>query len=149
MTEAPWWDDGSSASTVHSRMTACGGAETELGTRQRSAAASSQHVKRRRKGLALRYDYQQPGCRPPSRSAVDSPGKRALSSSRCDATPTGQLLVWHTRAMMQPVAIIATVPKPYSSAPSAAITSTSRPVRMPPSHRRATRSRRPLVVRIW
>ena len=30
------------------------------------------------------------------------PGKRALSSSRWLATPTGQLLVWHTRAMMQP-----------------------------------------------
>lgn len=35
------------------------------------------------------------------------PGKRARSSSRWDATPTGQLLVWHTRAMMQPVAIMA------------------------------------------
>ena len=47
--------------------------------------------------------------------SAGAPGKRARSSSRWLATPTGQLLVWHTRAMMQPVAIMATVPKPYSS----------------------------------
>ena len=59
------------------------------------------------------------------------PGKRARSSSRWLATPTGQLFVWQMRAMMQPVAIIATVPKPYSSAPKAAITTTSLPLRNP------------------
>ena len=40
-----------------------------------------------------------------------------------------------------PVAIMATVPKPYSSPPSAAATITSRPDRMPPSTRSTTRSR--------
>eukprot|EP00955_Chlamydomonas_euryale_P046641 353460-Chlamydomonas_euryale.AAC.20 len=77
------------------------------------------------------------------------PGKRARSSSRCDATPTGQLLVWHTRAMMQPVAIIAAVPKPYSSAPNAADMRMSRPLRTPPSTRSTTRSRSSLAVSTW
>ena len=36
------------------------------------------------------------------------------------------------RAMTQPVAIIATVPKPYSSAPMSAHWITSRPERQPP-----------------
>ena len=85
----------------------------------------------------------------PSLPSARSPGKRARSSSRCEATPTGQLLVWQTRAMMQPVAIMATVPNPYSSPPSAADTSTSRPVRIPPSTRSSTRSRSPLAVRVW
>mmetsp|Transcript_22559 Transcript_22559/g.63324 ORF Transcript_22559/g.63324 Transcript_22559/m.63324 type:complete len:282 (+) Transcript_22559:1993-2838(+) len=77
-----------------------------------------------------------------------APGNRARSSSRWEATPTGQLLVWHTRAMMQPVAIMATVPKPYSSAPSAAHMRTSRPLRRPPSARSTTRSRRSFARRV-
>ena len=64
-----------------------------------------------------------------------APGKRARSSSLWLATPTGQLLVWQMRAMMQPVAIIATVPNPYSSAPSSAACTTSAPDRKPPSAR--------------
>mmetsp|Transcript_10760 Transcript_10760/g.44501 ORF Transcript_10760/g.44501 Transcript_10760/m.44501 type:complete len:266 (+) Transcript_10760:802-1599(+) len=77
------------------------------------------------------------------------PGKRARSSSRCEATPTGQLLVWQMRAMMQPVAIIAIVPKPYSSAPMAAATSTSRPPLKPPSARTITRSRSWFASSVW
>mmetsp|Transcript_101 Transcript_101/g.410 ORF Transcript_101/g.410 Transcript_101/m.410 type:complete len:292 (+) Transcript_101:791-1666(+) len=71
-----------------------------------------------------------------------APGKRARSSSRCDATPTGQLLVWQMRAITHPVAIIATVPKPYSSAPIKAHWMTSSPERQPPSARKTTRSRK-------
>ena len=81
-----------------------------------------------------------------STKSAGAPGKRARSSSRWEATPTGQLFVWHTRAMMQPVAIIATVPKPNSSPPNAAATMTSRPLRMPPSTRKLTRSRRLFAV---
>ena len=77
------------------------------------------------------------------------PGKRARSSSLWLATPTGQLFVWQIRAMMQPVAIIATVPKPYSSAPSAAMMMTSRPLRRPPSARRSTRSRSSFATSAW
>mmetsp|Transcript_5453 Transcript_5453/g.22327 ORF Transcript_5453/g.22327 Transcript_5453/m.22327 type:complete len:291 (+) Transcript_5453:831-1703(+) len=71
-----------------------------------------------------------------------APGNLALSSSRWDATPTGQLLVWQMRAMTHPVAIMATVPKPYSSAPMSAHWMTSKPERQPPSARRTTRWRR-------
>jgi hypothetical protein len=46
--------------------------------------------------------------------------------------------------MMQPSAIMAAVPKLYSSAPSKAATMTWRPVRKPPSTRSRTRLRRPL-----
>ena len=77
-----------------------------------------------------------------------APGNRARSSSRWLATPTGQLLVWQMRAMMQPVAIMAMVPKPYSSAPIRAARTTSEPSLRPPSARRTTRSRRPLVRRV-
>mmetsp|Transcript_9151 Transcript_9151/g.30125 ORF Transcript_9151/g.30125 Transcript_9151/m.30125 type:complete len:265 (-) Transcript_9151:820-1614(-) len=76
------------------------------------------------------------------------PGKRARSSSRCDATPTGQLLVWQTRAMMQPVAIIAMVPNPYSSEPMRAESTTSEPLLSPPSHLSTTRSRSPFASRV-
>ena len=44
--------------------------------------------------------------------------------------------------MSQPIAMSAAVPKPYSSAPSSAAMTTSRPVCRPPSVRSATRSRR-------
>ena len=77
-----------------------------------------------------------------------APGNLARSSSRWEATPTGQLLVWHTRAMMHPVAIMATVPKPNSSPPRAAAIRTSRPERMPPSARRTTPSRNSLATRV-
>ena len=77
-----------------------------------------------------------------------APGNLARSSSRWEATPTGQLLVWHTRAMMHPVAIMATVPKPNSSPPRAAAIRTSRPERMPPSARRTTPSRSSLATRV-
>ena len=51
----------------------------------------------------------------------------------CVATPTRQVLRWHLRIMMQPAAISGAVAKPNSSAPSNAPTTTSRPVRTPPS----------------
>lgn len=65
------------------------------------------------------------------------------------ATPTGQLLVWQIRAMTQPVAIIATDPKPYSSAPMAAAMRTSIPLLNPPSTLRMTLSRKPFWKSIW
>ena len=74
--------------------------------------------------------------------------KRLRSASFCVATPTGQLFVWQTRAIMQPSAIIATEPKPYSSAPSRAAITTSQPVLRPPSARNSTRSRRPFSTRL-
>ncbi len=61
-------------------------------------------------------------------------------------TPTGQVLEWHCRTMMQPMAISEAVPMPYSSAPSRAAIITSRPVLMPPSVRSITFSRRRLRV---
>ena len=54
-------------------------------------------------------------------------------------TPTGQVLEWHWRTMMQPRAIRLAVPMPNSSAPNIAAMTTSRPVRMPPSVRRRTK----------
>ena len=42
-------------------------------------------------------------------------------------TPTGQVLDWHWRTMMQPMATSAAVPTPYSSAPIIAAITTSRP----------------------
>ena len=47
-----------------------------------------------------------------------------------------------------PVAIMATVPKPYSSPPRAAATRTSRPERIPPSTLSTTRSRSELNVSV-
>src|SRR5215469_5997439 len=61
------------------------------------------------------------------------PLKRLRSTGSWVATPTGQVLRWHTRIMMQPAAINGAVEKPNSSAPSNAPITTSRPVRMPPS----------------
>mmetsp|Transcript_31683 Transcript_31683/g.53232 ORF Transcript_31683/g.53232 Transcript_31683/m.53232 type:complete len:305 (+) Transcript_31683:1062-1976(+) len=77
-----------------------------------------------------------------------TPGMRARSSSRWLATPTGQLLVWQMRAMMQPVAIMATVPNPYSSAPISAAIMTSWPLLNPPSARSTTRSRSWFMVNV-
>ena len=69
------------------------------------------------------------------------PVKRLRSTGSCVATPTGQVLRWHLRIMMQPAAISGAVAKPNSSAPSSAPTTTSRPVRMPPSTCTAMRLR--------
>ncbi len=56
------------------------------------------------------------------------PLKRLRSSGSCVATPTGQVLRWQARIMMQPIAISGAVEKPISSAPSSAAITTSRPV---------------------
>ena len=56
------------------------------------------------------------------------PLKRARSSGFCVATPTGQVSRWQTRIMMQPLTTSGAVAKPYSSAPSSAAITTSRPV---------------------
>ena len=69
------------------------------------------------------------------------PGYFARSAGSCVATPTGQVFKWHWRAITHPVATIAIVPKPYSSAPNIAAMTISRPERMPPSVRKTTRSR--------
>src|SRR3981081_1346469 len=61
------------------------------------------------------------------------PVKRLRSTGSWVATPTGQVLRWHLRIMMQPAAIRGAVEKPNSSAPSSAPITTSRPVRKPPS----------------
>ena len=47
--------------------------------------------------------------------------------------PTEQVLRWHLRIMMQPIAISGVVAKPNSSAPSSAAMTTSRPVCSLPS----------------
>src|SRR5258708_7928879 len=62
--------------------------------------------------------------------------------------PTGQVLRWHLRIMMQPAAISGAVAKPNSSAPRMAATATSRPVRSPPSACTAMRppSQRPDIA---
>ena len=49
------------------------------------------------------------------------------------AMPTGQVLRWHLRIMMQPMATSGAVEKPNSSAPSSAAMATSRPVWSLPS----------------
>jgi hypothetical protein len=59
----------------------------------------------------------------------------------CVATPTGQVLRWQTRIMMQPVATSGAVAKPNSSAPSSAAMTTSRPVLSWPSVSTAMRER--------
>src|SRR5574339_88761 len=56
------------------------------------------------------------------------PVKRLRSTGSWVATPTGQVLRWHLRIMMQPAAISGAVEKPNSSAPSSAPITTSRPV---------------------
>jgi hypothetical protein len=78
-----------------------------------------------------------------------APVKRARSSSSWVQTPTGQVLEWHWRTMMQPMAIRLAVPMPNSSAPNIAAMTMSRPVRMPPSARSRTEWRRLLSVRTW
>ena len=73
----------------------------------------------------------------------------ARSTGSCVATPTGQVLRWHLRIMMQPSAISGAVAKPNSSAPSRAPITTSRPVRTPPSTCTAMRPRRRFATSVW
>ena len=77
------------------------------------------------------------------------PVKRLRSTGSWVATPTGQVLRWHLRIMMQPAAISGAVEKPNSSAPSSAPITTSRPVRMPPSTCTAMRLRSRLATSVW
>ncbi len=77
------------------------------------------------------------------------PLKRLRSTGSCVATPTGQVLRWHLRIMMQPAAMSGAVEKAKSSAPSSAPMMTSRPVRRPPSTCSAMRPRRPFSVSVW
>ena len=63
--------------------------------------------------------------------------------------PTGQVLLWHWRTRMQPMATSAAVPMPNSSPPSMAAMTTSRPVLMPPSTLSLTRWRRRFRVSTW
>ena len=64
-------------------------------------------------------------------------------------TPTGQVFECHCRTMMQPTATSDAVPMPYSSAPSIAAMTISRPVRRPPSVRSVIFSRRLFSDRTW
>ena len=75
------------------------------------------------------------------------PVKLARRWGRWVATPGLQVSRWQARSMMQPSAIIAAVPKLYSSAPRRAAIITWRPVLKPPSTRRRTRPRSPLSTR--
>src|SRR5665213_1500837 len=61
------------------------------------------------------------------------PSKRARSTGSCVAMPTGQVLRWHLRIMMQPSTTSGAVANPNSSAPSSAPIATSRPVFICPS----------------
>ncbi len=56
------------------------------------------------------------------------PVKSSRSSLFWVATPTGQVLRWHLRIMMQPAVTRAAVATPHSSAPSRAAMARSRPV---------------------
>ena len=70
------------------------------------------------------------------------PWNLARSTGSCVATPTGQVLRWHFRIMMQPSATSGAVAKPNSSAPSSAPMTTSRPVFIWPSAWTRMRPRR-------
>ena len=78
-----------------------------------------------------------------------SPVKFLRSSGFCVATPTGQVLRWQTRIMMQPRETSGAVAKPNSSAPNRAAITTSRPVLSWPSVSTAMRDRRLLRTRVW
>ena len=71
------------------------------------------------------------------------------SSGSWVATPTGHVLRWHLRIMMQPSEISGAVENPNSSAPSRQAIATSRPVFNWPSVCRRTRLRRSLRTRVW
>ena len=70
----------------------------------------------------------------------------ARSTGSCVATPTGHVLRWHLRIMMQPLATSGAVAKPNSSAPSSAANATSRPVLSCPSTCRRTRPRSSFIT---
>src|SRR5437764_75338 len=76
------------------------------------------------------------------------PVNRLRRTGSCVAMPTGQVLRWHLRIMMQPAAISGAVAKPNSSAPSSAPMATSRPVRSPPSTCTAMRPRKPFSTSV-
>ncbi len=61
-------------------------------------------------------------------NVLGSAGELGAESRVLVAMPTGQVLRWHLRIMMQPMAIRGMVAKPYSSAPSRAAMAMSRPV---------------------
>ena len=67
------------------------------------------------------------------------------STGSCVAMPTEQVLRWHLRIMMQPIAISGVVAKPNSSAPSSAAITTSRPVCSLPSVCTRMRLRRSFI----
>ena len=69
----------------------------------------------------------------------------ARSAGVCVAIPTGQVSRWQTRIMMHPETTSGAEAKPYSSAPSSAPITTSRPVLSCPSTCTTMRSRSPLV----
>ena len=69
----------------------------------------------------------------------------ARSAGFCVAIPTGQVSRWQTRIMMQPETTSGAEAKPYSSAPSSAPMTTSRPVFSCPSTWTTMRSRSPLT----
>ena len=73
------------------------------------------------------------------------PVNRLRSSGFWVATPTGQVSRWQTRIITQPETTSGAVAKPYSSAPSSAAMTTSRPVFIWPSTCTTIRSRRPLA----
>ena len=70
------------------------------------------------------------------------PANFLRSTGSCVATPTGQVLRWHLRIMMQPSTTSGAVAKPNSSAPSSAPITTSRPVFIWPSACTRMRPRR-------
>ena len=77
------------------------------------------------------------------------PANFSRSASSWVQTPTGQVLEWHCRTMMQPIATSDAVPMPNSSAPSIAAITTSRPVLSPPSVRSRTRWRSRFSCKTW
>src|SRR5712692_2402566 len=77
------------------------------------------------------------------------PANLARRRGSCVAIPTGQVLRWQARIMMQPSATRGAVAKPNSSAPSSAPMTTSRPVLSWPSTSTVIRLRRSVKTRIW
>ena len=77
-----------------------------------------------------------------------SPVKCLRNSGSCVATPTGHVFKWHFRIIIQPSEINAAVAKPNSSAPSKAPTTTSRPVRKPPSTCTEIRPRNSFITKV-
>ena len=69
------------------------------------------------------------------------PANFLMSSGSCVAMPTGQVLRWHLRIMMQPSTTSGAVANPNSSAPRSAPITTSRPVFIWPSACTAMRPR--------